>query len=42
MRVVFLSLAISDLVSIRSYIAKDNPEAAQQGPKVAKLRNGAI
>jgi addiction module RelE/StbE family toxin len=30
MRVVFLSLAISDLVSIRSYIAKDNPEAAQQ------------
>lgn len=30
MRVVFLSLAISDLVSIRSYIGKENPEAAQQ------------
>ncbi|MGC1218182.1 MAG: type II toxin-antitoxin system RelE/ParE family toxin [Phormidesmis sp.] len=30
MRVVFLSLAISDLVSIRSYIARDNSEAAQQ------------
>ncbi len=30
MHVVFLSLAIGDLASIRSYIAKDNPAAAQQ------------
>ncbi|MGB3788226.1 MAG: type II toxin-antitoxin system RelE/ParE family toxin [Phormidesmis sp.] len=30
MRVVFLSLAISDLVSIRNYIAQDNLDAAQQ------------
>jgi toxin ParE1/3/4 len=36
MRVVFLSLAVSDLVSIRRYIAQDNPEAAQ--PVAARLK----
>lgn len=30
MKVVFLSLAVKDLVSIRNYIARDNPDAAQQ------------
>ncbi len=30
MRLVFLSLAVEDLASIRSYIADDNPEAAQK------------
>jgi addiction module RelE/StbE family toxin len=30
MRVVFLSLAVKDLASIRSYIAADNPEAARK------------
>lgn len=29
MRIVFLSLAVKDLASIRSYIAADNPEAAR-------------
>ncbi|MEP1079161.1 type II toxin-antitoxin system RelE/ParE family toxin [Leptolyngbya sp. PL-A3] len=30
MRVVFLSLAVKDLASIREYIASDDPEAAQR------------
>jgi plasmid stabilization system protein ParE len=30
MRLVFLSLAIEDLANIRSYIASDNPQAAQK------------
>ena len=30
MRLVFLSLAVEDLASIRLYIADDNPEAAQK------------
>ena len=30
MKVVFLSLAVKDLASIRNYIARDNPDAAQQ------------
>ncbi|MBE9079352.1 type II toxin-antitoxin system RelE/ParE family toxin [Romeria aff. gracilis LEGE 07310] len=30
MRLVFLSQAITDLNSIRAYIAQDNPEAARQ------------
>ncbi len=30
MRIVFLSLAVNDLASIRSYIAADNPDAARR------------
>jgi plasmid stabilization system protein ParE len=29
MRIVFLSLAVKDLVAIRAYIAEDDPEAAK-------------
>lgn len=41
MRIVFLSLAVQDLASIRSYIAADNPEAARMvGERLRKLIQG--
>jgi addiction module RelE/StbE family toxin len=41
MRIVFLSLAVKDLASIRSYIAADNPEAARMvGECLRKLIQG--
>jgi toxin ParE1/3/4 len=41
MPIVFLSLAVKDLVSIRSYIAADNPEAAQMvASRLRKLIQG--
>lgn len=41
MRIVFLSLAIKDLASIRFYIAADNPEAARMvGERLGKLIQG--
>lgn len=40
MRVTFLSLAVWDLAEIRSYIATDDPEAAQRvGKRLAELIN---
>ena len=41
MRIVFLSLAVKDLASIRSYIAADNPEAARRvAARLKKLIQG--
>ena len=41
MRIVFLSLAVKDLASIRSYIAADNPEAAHRvATRLKKLIQG--
>jgi addiction module RelE/StbE family toxin len=41
MRIVFLSLAVKDLASIRAYIAADNPEAAQRvATRLRKLIQG--
>ncbi len=41
MRVTYLSLAVWDLVEIRSYIAAHDPDAAQQvGRRLAQLMNG--
>jgi toxin ParE1/3/4 len=41
MRIVFLSLAVKDLASIRAYIAADNPEAAQMvAVRLRKLIQG--
>ena len=41
MRIVFLSLAVKDLASIRAYIAADNPEAAQMvAARLRKLIQG--
>ena len=41
MRIVFLSLAVNDLASIRSYIAKDDPDAARRvAARLKKLIQG--
>lgn len=41
MRVTCLSLAVWDLAEIRSYIAANNPDAAQRvGKRLAELING--
>lgn len=40
MRVTYLSLAVWDLVEIRSYIAANDPDAAQQiGKRLAQIIN---
>ena len=41
MRVMYLSLAVWDLAEIRSYIAANNPDAAQKvGKRLAEVING--
>lgn len=41
MRITYLSLAVWDLTEIRTYIAADDPEAAQRvGQRLATLING--
>ncbi|MEM8804550.1 MAG: type II toxin-antitoxin system RelE/ParE family toxin [Cyanobacteria bacterium P01_G01_bin.38] len=41
MRIVFLSLAVKDLASIRAYIAQDNPDAARRvAARLKKLIQG--